>query len=61
MLTDHEREVVLKRLDEYPAGVPAGAWGYGPMMGYDYNGDVIEDGGHSDPAFLARSTRQEYG
>jgi len=47
-MTESERDIVLNRLDEYPAGVPPESWGYGPM----------ED---ADPAECSREELLEYG
>ena len=55
MLTSEERARAVARMRVYPPGVPANAWGFGPMAEAD------EDGDFTDPTNFSDEEREEFG
>ena len=63
MLTREQKELFVKLCEEYPAGIPSSAWGFGPMSLPQDNEDGYPITGmdYGDPANFSREECAEYG
>jgi len=62
MLTRKQKELFVELCEEYPAGIPEDAWGFGPMCEAEEDSDSEGDSpSYDDPTYFSPEKCAEYG